>query len=83
MRFLTRAARLWVASYFPTFDFQRSGKKISDEVKSPAIFVEVEGPSGKVEDWIFSSNQYATWYTDNTILRLFMNPPVNRLNILQ
>ena len=40
-------------------------------MKSPAIFAEVEGPSGKVEDWIFSSNQYATWYTDNNFALVY------------
>ncbi|HHT9114175.1 MAG: cytochrome c biogenesis protein ResB [Planctomycetes bacterium] len=60
-----------VASYFPTFDFKKEVIKKSDEVKSPAIFAEVEGPNGKVEDWIFSSNQYATWYTDNNFALVY------------
>ena len=60
-----------VASYFPSFDFKKEVVKKSDEVKSPAIFAEVEGPSGKVEDWIFSSNQYATWYTDNNFALVY------------
>ncbi len=60
-----------VAGYFPSFDFKKEVVKKSDEVKSPAIFAEVEGPSGKVEDWIFSSNQYATWYTDNNFALVY------------
>jgi len=60
-----------VDSYFPSFDFKREVVKKSDEVRSPAIFAEVEGPSGKVEDWIFSSNQYATWYTDNNFALVY------------
>ena len=60
-----------VASYFPTFDFKKEVVKKSDEVKSPAILAEVEGPGGKVEDWIFSSNQYATWYTDNNFALVY------------
>ena len=64
-------SQVMVASYFPTFDFKKEVVKKSDEVKSPAIFAEVEGPSGKVEDWIFSSNQYATWYTDNNFALVY------------
>ena len=60
-----------VASYFPSFDFKKEVVRKSEEVKSPAIFAEVEGPSGKVEDWIFSSNQYATWYTDNNFALVY------------
>lgn len=64
-------SQVMVASYFPTFDFKKEVVKKSDEVKFPAIFAEVEGPSGKVEDWIFSSNQYATWYTDNNFALVY------------
>lgn len=64
-------SQVMVASYFPTFDFKKEVIKKSDEVKSPAIFAEVEGPSGKVEDWVFSSNQYATWYTDNNFALVY------------
>ena len=64
-------SQVMVASYFPSFDFKKEVIKKSDEVKSPAIFAEVEGPSGKVEDWIFSSNQYATWYTDNNFALVY------------
>ncbi|MBM4065021.1 MAG: cytochrome c biogenesis protein ResB [Planctomycetes bacterium] len=60
-----------VSEYFPSFDFKREVIKKSDEVKMPAIFAEVEGPAGKVEDWIFSSNQYATWYTDNNFALVY------------
>ncbi|HHT9108532.1 MAG TPA: cytochrome c biogenesis protein ResB [Candidatus Wunengus sp. YC63] len=60
-----------VASYFPSFDFKKEVIKKSEEVRSPAIFAEVEGPSGKVDDWIFSNNQYATWYTDNNFALVY------------
>ena len=63
--------QVMVASYFPSFDFKREVIKKSDEVRAPAILAEVEGPSGKVEDWIFSSNQYATWYPDNNFALVY------------
>jgi len=64
-------SQVMVASYFPSFDFKKEVIKKSDEVGMPAIFAEVEGPGGKVEDWIFSSNQYATWYTDNNFALVY------------
>ena len=64
-------SQVMVSSYFPSFDFKREVIKKSDQVGMPAIFAEVEGPSGKVEDWIFSSNQYATWYTDNNFALVY------------
>ncbi len=64
-------SQVMVSSYFPSFDFKREVIKKSDEVRSPAILAEVEGPAGKVEDWIFSSNQYATWYTDNNFALVY------------
>ena len=60
-----------VSSYFPSFDFKKEVIKKSDEVVMPAVLAEVEGPGGKVEDWIFSSNQYATWYTDNNFALVY------------
>ena len=64
-------SQVMVASYFPSFDFKKEVIKKSDEVGMPAILAEVEGPNGKVEDWIFSSNQYATWYTDNNFALVY------------
>lgn len=60
-----------VAQYFPSFDFKKEVIKKSDEVGTPAIYVEVDGPSGKADDWLFSNNQYATWYTDNNFALVY------------
>jgi hypothetical protein len=60
-----------VSQYFPTFDFKREVIKKSDRVGTPAILVEVDGPSGRSEDWLFSNNQYATWYKDNNFALLY------------
>ncbi len=60
-----------VANYFPSFDFKKEVIKKSDTVGTPAIYVEVDGPSGKVDDWLFSNNQYATWYTDNNFALVY------------
>lgn len=60
-----------VSKYFPSFNFRKEVIKKSDTVGVPAIFVEAEGPSGKVDDWLFSNNQYATWYTDNNLALVY------------
>lgn len=63
--------QVMVSDYFPSFDFKQEVVKKSDKVGVPAVLVEIEGPRGKVEDWLFSSNPYATWYTDNNFALLY------------
>ncbi|MCF6156268.1 MAG: hypothetical protein E3K36_13725 [Candidatus Brocadia sp.] len=63
--------QLTVSKYFPSFDFKREVIKKSDEIGIPAILVEVDGPRGKTEDWLFSNNQYATWYPDNNFALVY------------
>ncbi len=63
--------QVMVANYFPSFDFKKEVVKKSDQVGMPAVFVEVEGPSGKIKDWLLSSNQYATWYPDNNFALVY------------
>lgn len=63
--------KITIANYFPSFDFKKEVIKKSDTVGTPAIYVEVDGPSGKVDDWLFSNNQYATWYTDNNLALVY------------
>ncbi|NUO09433.1 MAG: hypothetical protein HUU08_12270 [Candidatus Brocadia sp.] len=63
--------QIMVSDYFPSFDFKREVIKKSDQTGVPAILVEVEGPSGKFEDWLFSNNQYATWYPDNNFALVY------------
>ncbi|MGQ3684717.1 MAG: cytochrome c biogenesis protein ResB [Candidatus Loosdrechtia sp.] len=62
---------IMVSDYFPSFDLKEEVVKVSDEVGVPAILVEVEGPRGKLEDWLFSNNKYATWYPDNNFALLY------------
>lgn len=63
--------QITIANYFPSFDFKKEVIKKSDTVGTPAIYVEVDGPSGKADDWLFSNNQYATWYTDNNLALVY------------
>ncbi len=63
--------QIMVSDYFPSFDFKQEVIKKSDQVGVPAVLVEVEGPRGKIEDWLFSNEQYATWYTDNNFALLY------------
>lgn len=60
-----------ITNYFPSFDFKKEVIKKSDEIGIPAILVEVDGPRGKVEDWLFSNNRYATWYPDNNFALVY------------
>lgn len=60
-----------VSDYFPSFDFKQEVIKKSDEVKIPAVLVEIEGPNGKMKDWVFSNNQYAIWYSDNNFALVY------------
>lgn len=63
--------QIMVTDYFPSFDFKQEVMKKSDQVGVPATLVEIEGPRGKMESWIFSNNPYATWYTDNNFALLY------------
>ncbi len=63
--------QVMVANYFPSFDFKKEVVKKSDQIGTPAVFVEMEGPNGKVSDWIFSNTQYATWYSDNNLALVY------------
>lgn len=63
--------QIMVSQYFPAFDFKREVVKKSDKIGTPAILVEVNGPDGKVEDWLFSDSKYATWYTDNNFALVY------------
>ncbi|MCF6157761.1 MAG: hypothetical protein E3K32_04150 [wastewater metagenome] len=63
--------QIMVSEYFPSFDFTQEVIKKSDEVGVPAILVEIDGPRGKKEEWLFASNQYATWYPDNNFALLY------------
>ena len=60
-----------VSNYFPSFDFKKEVVKKSDQLGTPAICVDVEGPSGKVTDWLFSNSQYANWYPDNNFALIY------------
>lgn len=67
----TTDRQVMISDYFPSFDFKKEVVKKSDQIGTPAVFVEVEGPNGKVSDWVFSDNQYATWYTDNNFALVY------------
>ncbi|MDR4509361.1 MAG: cytochrome c biogenesis protein ResB [Candidatus Brocadiaceae bacterium] len=63
--------QIMIEKYFPSFDFEKKVIKKSDQLGVPAVLVEVEGPKGRVSDWLFSNSQYATWYTDENFAILY------------
>lgn len=60
-----------ITKFYPNFGFKEEVIKKSDEVKNPALYVEVDGPKGKFTDWIFSNAQTSTPYPDGNFLILY------------
>lgn len=62
--------QLRMVKFFPSHSLKRQIVKKSDKINSPAIFVEIEGPRGKITDWILSHTP-PKWYTDNNFAVLY------------
>ena len=76
--------KLQIIKYYPSYSVKKEVVRKSDNsanheghnhppgeyVETPAIFVEIEGPRGMVEDWILSENP-ARWYADKNFALLY------------
>ncbi len=60
-----------IAKFYPNFGLKEEVVKNSDEVKTPALYVEIDGPKGKFTDWIFSNAQASTPYPDGNFFVLY------------
>ncbi|HHT9152963.1 MAG TPA: cytochrome c biogenesis protein ResB, partial [Candidatus Hypogeohydataceae bacterium YC40] len=60
-----------VTKFYPSFGVKQSVVKRSDELKKPALYVEIDGPRGKITDWVFAEAQQATAYTDGNLFLLY------------
>jgi hypothetical protein len=60
-----------VSKFYPSFGINQSVVKKSDELKKPALFVEIDGPKGKVTDWVFAEALQATAYKDGNFFLLY------------
>lgn len=60
-----------ISKFFPSFGVKQSVVKKSDELKKPALLVEVDGPKGKLSDWVFSDTPNATPYPDGNFFLLY------------
>lgn len=60
-----------IAKFYPSFGLKEEVIKKSDEVKNPAVYVEIDGPKGKFTDWVFSGAQTSTPYPDDNFLVLY------------
>ena len=70
-----------IVKYFPSYSVRREVVRKSDNHKghdhppgehvgNPAIFVEIDGPRGRVEDWILPESP-AKWYPDKNFAILY------------
>ncbi|MEE8190007.1 MAG: cytochrome c biogenesis protein ResB [Candidatus Scalindua sediminis] len=73
--------QLQIAKYFPSYSVRKEVVRKSDNheghdhmpgehVGNPAIFVEIDGPRGKVENWVLSQSP-AMWYPDKNFALLY------------
>ncbi|HLG28726.1 MAG TPA: cytochrome c biogenesis protein ResB, partial [Candidatus Brocadiales bacterium] len=60
-----------ITKFYPSFGLKEEVIKKSDEVKNPAVYVEIDGPKGKFTDWVFSGAQTSTPYPDGNFLILY------------
>ncbi|MFQ5862900.1 MAG: cytochrome c biogenesis protein ResB [Candidatus Brocadiales bacterium] len=60
-----------IAKFYPNFGIKQSVVKRSDELKKPAVLVEVNGPVGKLTDWVFTDAPDATPYMDGNFFLLY------------
>ncbi len=63
--------QLKVSKFYPSFGIKQSVVKKSDELKKPALFVEIDGPKGKSTDWVFAEAPQATAYKDGNFFLLY------------
>lgn len=76
--------QLRITKYFPSYSVRREVVRRSDDhesheghnhppgehVGNPAIFVEIDGPRGKVSDWLLAQNP-PIWYPDRNFALLY------------
>ncbi|MFN3467538.1 MAG: cytochrome c biogenesis protein ResB, partial [Candidatus Brocadiales bacterium] len=63
--------QIMVSKFYPSFGIKQSVVKRSDELKKPALFVEMDGPKGKATDWVFAEAPQATAYKDGNLFLLY------------
>ncbi len=64
-------SQIKVTKFYPSFGVKQSVVKKSDDLKKPALFVEIDGPRGKMVDWVFAEAQQATAYKDGNFFLLY------------
>ena len=63
--------QIMVSKFYPSFGVKQSVVKRSDELKKPALFVEMDGPRGKTTEWVFAEAPQATAYKDGNLFLLY------------
>lgn len=63
--------QLRIAKFYPHFGIKQSVVKQSDELKKPAIRVEISGPAGKLNNWVFADAAEPTPYMDGNFFLLY------------
>ncbi|MEE9487502.1 MAG: cytochrome c biogenesis protein ResB [Candidatus Brocadiales bacterium] len=62
---------LAVSKFYPHFSLKQSVVNRSDELNKPALHVEVNGPAGPLENWIFADAKQPTPYLDGNFFLLY------------
>jgi len=62
---------IMISKYYPSFNVKQEVVKSSDQLGRPAVFIEIEGPRGKMGEWVFSQSRYPTWYKDRNFALLY------------
>jgi hypothetical protein len=59
-----------IMKYFPSHSLRKEVVKRSDTIENPALLIEIQGPSGNEECWLFSQKP-PKWYSDKNFSLLF------------
>ncbi|MBM4053557.1 MAG: cytochrome c biogenesis protein ResB [Planctomycetes bacterium] len=69
--FTHNSYQLTISNYYPSFNIKKDVVKKSDQIGTPAINIRIDGPNGKLENWLFADSKYATWYKDNNFAMIY------------
>ncbi len=63
--------QLRIEKFYSHFGIEQSVVNRSDELKKPAVQIEISGPAGKFEDWVFADAPNPTAYPDGNFFLLY------------
>lgn len=57
--------------YYPSFGLREEVIQRSEDLKNPAIYIEADGPAGKVSEWLFAKDARTWWHEDGNLALLY------------